>query len=130
MRNEKCLAEEACTGFGQDRVNFQRNPGRHTAGRADPTWPNRTGYSIPCAVMLGSGWGLGGDGHGGSSVAAREHAAAAGGESCSLCSILFCVFSLSVSLLSLFPLEQWSKWVVLITQRAEWETPVAQEFWR
>jgi len=26
-----------------------------TAGRADPTWPNRAGYSIPCAVMLGSG---------------------------------------------------------------------------
>ena len=24
---------------------------------ADPTWPNRTGYSIPCAVMLCSGWG-------------------------------------------------------------------------
>jgi len=24
---------------------------------ADPTWPNRAGYSIPCAVRLGSGEG-------------------------------------------------------------------------
>jgi len=24
---------------------------------ADPTWPNRAGYSIPCAVTLGSGGG-------------------------------------------------------------------------
>ena len=43
-----------CPGFGQDRVNFHQNPGREKAGRADPTWPNRRGYSIPCAVMLGS----------------------------------------------------------------------------
>jgi len=47
--------------FGQDRVNFHWTPGRDTAGRADPTWPNRAGYSIPCAIMLGSGGGeLGG----------------------------------------------------------------------
>jgi len=60
-----------CPGFGQDRVNFHRNPGRDTARRADPTCPNRAGYSIPCAVMLGSGRGeLGG----GNSLAAREHA--------------------------------------------------------
>jgi len=47
----------ACPGFGQDRVNFHQNPGRGTAGWAGPTptWPNRAGYSIPCAVMLGSG---------------------------------------------------------------------------
>ena len=91
-----------CPGFGQDRVNFHQNPGRGTAGRADPTWPNRAGYSIPCAIMLGSGWGeLGG----GNSVAARKCAAAAGGESSSLHSAgLCCVFSLSVSLLLLFPL--------------------------
>jgi len=56
-----------CPGFGQDRVNFHRNPGRDTAGRADPTWPNRAGYSIPCAVMLGSG---GGELGGGNSLAA------------------------------------------------------------
>jgi len=42
-------------------VNFHQEPGRDTAGRADPTWPKRAGYSIPCAVMLGSGgWELGG----------------------------------------------------------------------
>jgi len=35
------------------------NPGRGTAGRADPTWPNRARYSIPCAVTLGSGEGGG-----------------------------------------------------------------------
>jgi len=44
-------------GFGQDRVNFHQEPGGNTAGWADPTWPNRAGYSIPCAVMLGSGCG-------------------------------------------------------------------------
>jgi len=48
----------SCPGFGQDRVNFHQiqegNPGR------DTTWPNRAGYSIPCAVMLGSGGGGGG----------------------------------------------------------------------
>ena len=91
-----------CPGFGQDRVNFHRTAGRGTAGRADPTWPNRAGYSIPCAVMWGSGGGELGDGN---SLAAREHVVAAGGESCSLYSaVLFCVYSLSVSLLLLFPL--------------------------
>jgi len=48
------------------------NPGRDTAGRADPTWPNRAGYSIPCAVMLGSGVGgelsRGSGGHSGGAV--------------------------------------------------------------
>jgi len=54
-----------CPGFGQDRVNFHRNPGRGTAGWADPTptWPNKAGYSIPCAVMLGSGGGERGGGN-------------------------------------------------------------------
>jgi len=61
-----------CPGFGQDRVNFHRTPGRGTAGRADPTWPNRAGYSIPCAVRLGSGGGKRG---GRDSLAAWEHAA-------------------------------------------------------
>jgi len=52
--------------------------------------------------MLGSGWGeLGG----GKSVTSWEHTAVmAGSESGFLCSaVLFCVFSLSVSLLFLFP---------------------------
>ena len=55
---------------------------RGTAGRADPTWPNRAGYSISCAVMLGSGGGELGSGN---SLAARECAAAVVGESGSLC---------------------------------------------
>jgi len=67
-----------CPGFGQDRVNFHQNPGRGTAGWADPmpTQPNRAGYSIPCAVILGSGGGWaerreltrGSGGHSGGSV--------------------------------------------------------------
>jgi len=65
--------DDRCPGFGQDRVNFHQNSGRDTAGRADPTWPNRAGYSIPRAVMLGSG---GGELGGGNTLAAREHAAA------------------------------------------------------
>jgi len=64
-----------CLGFGQDRVNFDQNPGRGTAGQADPTptWPNRAGYSIPCAVRLGSSGGELGSGN---SLVARELAAA------------------------------------------------------
>ena len=46
-----------CPGFKRDRVNFHQNLGRGTAGWADPTWPNRAGYSVPCAFMLGSRWG-------------------------------------------------------------------------
>jgi len=63
-----------CPGFGQDRVNFHRTPGRSTAGGvgADPTWPNRARYSIPCDTTLGSG----GAGQRGRDVlAARERAA-------------------------------------------------------
>jgi len=89
-------------GFGQDRVNFHRTPGRGTAGRADPTWPNRAGYSIPCAIMLGS---VGGERGGGNSLAAWERTLAAVMESGSVVqSVLFCVFPLSVSLLLLLPL--------------------------
>jgi len=49
--------KQTCPGFGQDRVKFHQKPERGTARQADPTWPNRAGYSIPCAIMLGSGWG-------------------------------------------------------------------------
>ena len=49
--------KEYCPGFGQDRVNFHKTPGGDTAKQADPNWPNKTGYLIPCAIMLGSGWG-------------------------------------------------------------------------
>jgi len=101
MQELECLLQH-CPGFGEDRLNFHQNPGGNRVRQADPTWPNRAGYSIPCAVMLGSG---GGELGGGNSVAVGECVAAAGGESGSLCSAgLFCVFSLSVSLLLLFPL--------------------------
>jgi len=89
-------------GFGQDRVNFHQEPGGNTAGRAGPTWPNREEYFVSCAVMLGSGWGELGDAK---ALAARERVAVVGSESGSLHSaVLFCVFSLSVLLLLLFPL--------------------------
>ena len=65
--------EAGCPGFGQGRVNFHRTPGRGTAGRAYPTWPNRAGYSIPFVVMLGSG---GGELGGGNSLVVLECAAA------------------------------------------------------
>jgi len=82
-----------CPRFGQDRVNFHQNPGRGTAGWADPTptWPNRAGYSIPCDVMLGSGGG----------VARGELTRGSGGlsggavrESGSVVRVLFCGFVL------------------------------------
>jgi len=64
-----------CPAFSQDRVNFQPKPEGDTALRGDPTWPNRIGYSISCAIMLGSGWGeLGG----GKAVAVLERAAVGG----------------------------------------------------
>jgi len=92
-----------CPGFGQDRINFHQNPGRGTAGWADPTptWPNRAGYSIPCAVMLGSG---GGGQRSGNSLTARERGrrSCLGERLCGSCGSCR-VFSLSVSLLFLFP---------------------------
>jgi len=106
LQKKQNKSEFKCPGFGEDRVNFYQNPGRGTAGRADPTWPNRAGYSIPCAVMLGSaGRELGG----GNSLATREGTAAVRSKKavlfCGLCSAgLFCVFPFSVSLLFLFPL--------------------------
>jgi len=76
------------------------NPGRDTARRADPTWSNRAGYSIPCAVMLGSVEGGG--------AARRELTSGLGVGSgsrgvqlCGSCSLCW-VFSSSVSLF-LFP---------------------------
>ena len=46
-----------CPGSGQERVNFHQKAGGITAGRADPNWPNKIGYWIPCAAVLGSGGG-------------------------------------------------------------------------
>jgi len=79
--------------------------GAQPVGGPDPTWPNRAGYSIPCAVMLGSG---GGEQSGGNSLAAREGRAVVWSKRavlfCGLCSAgLFCVITFSVSLLLLFP---------------------------
>jgi len=77
----------SCPEFGRDRVNFHWNPGRGTAGRADPTWPNRAGYSIPCAVMLDSG---GGELGGGSSHGSGAHCGGGRGERlcCAVCFVL------------------------------------------
>jgi len=83
-----------CPGFGKDRVNFHRTPGRGTAGWADPTWPNRAGYSIPCAITLGS---RGGERSGRNSLAARDRAAAVQ-ESGSVLRALFCGFVLCIPL--------------------------------
>ena len=63
------LTFEVCPGFDQDRVNFHQKPGGDTARRADPAWPKRTGCSIPCAAMLGSGLG---SWPGGKAIVARE----------------------------------------------------------
>jgi len=89
-----------CPGFSQDRVNFHKMPGGDPARRADPTWPNRTGYSIPRAAILGSGWGAAGRQEGSHGSGAH---AAGGGESGSVhFRCLFCIFSLSLLLLLLF----------------------------
>jgi len=79
------LAISNCPGFDQDKVNFHWNPRRDTAGQADPTWPKRTGHSIPCAIMLGSG---GGELGGRNSLAAQRRVAAVGGSGflgCAVC---------------------------------------------
>ena len=58
---------------------------------ADPTWPNRARCSIPCDITLGSGGGGGATGSVRCRCGPRER-------------VSFChVFSLSVSLLFLFP---------------------------
>jgi len=69
-----------------------------TAGWADPTptWPNRAGYSIPCAVMLGSGGGAA------RRELSRGSGACSGGErlsgSCGslLCFLLICTIVVTV----------------------------------
>ena len=84
------LLMTSCPRLGQDRVNFHQKPGGDTAGQADPTWPNRAGYSIPCTIKMGSGWGeLGG----GKAVAAGERTVAAAGESGSVRSAVCVVYS-------------------------------------
>ena len=51
------ICSESVLGSARTGLIFHQNPGGNTAGRADPTWPNRAGYSIPCVIMLGSGGG-------------------------------------------------------------------------
>jgi len=46
-------------GLARTGLIFTRIQEGAQPGGAHPTWPNRAGYSIPCAVMLGSGWGRG-----------------------------------------------------------------------
>jgi len=88
-----------CPGFGQDRVNFHRTPGRGTARGWGLTPPGQTEPGIPYHVI--SRWvPVGGGGAAGThsrlgSVRRR----------CGLrMRVCFCrVFSLSISLLFLFP---------------------------
>ena len=88
-----------CPGFGQDRVNFHQNPGRGTAGWVTQPQPGQTEPGIPyhvpsCWVPVGG-------------IHSRLGSAGAGPvqESGSLGrAVCCCVFSLSVSLLLLFPL--------------------------
>jgi len=77
------------------------NPGGDTVGQADPTWPNRAEYSIPCAVMLGSGSG-GGTAGTHWRLGRAQRWLGLGERFCS--AGLFCVFPFYVSLLLLFPL--------------------------
>ena len=94
----------SCPGFSQDRVNFHQKPGRGTAGWAGPTptWTKRARYSIPCAVMLCSG---GGGGAAGTHLRLGSARRRSGPGDASVKSWGLCrVFSLSVSLLFLFPL--------------------------
>ena len=82
--------------FSQDRVNFHQKPEGDTAGQDDPNWPNKTGYSTTCAVMLGSGWGELARSEDSRSSGERR---TSGSDSCSVhFAVLFCIFSLSVLL--------------------------------
>ena len=87
---------------GQGQFSPDSRKGHSRGVGADPTWPNRARYSIPCAVMLGSGCG------GGSTAWTHSRLGSAWCQSCLwervCCSSLCHIFSLSVSLLLLFPL--------------------------
>jgi len=79
-----------CSGYGQDRASFHQKPGRDTARLAESNWTNKTGWSIPSAIMLGSGEGeLAGEG-GNRGLGARGHQAVR----VVLCISLFCIFFL------------------------------------
>ena len=90
-----------CPGFGQNRVNFHRNPGRGTAGRWGLTPPGQTEPGIPYRVTsrwVPVGWG---GRRGGDSLAARERAAPVRSERAGLflsCFLLICIVVVPVSL--------------------------------
>jgi len=50
----------ACPGFGWGGVAVQKKPGGHTAGLADPNWPNKQGiryHGTSYSVWKGAGRG-------------------------------------------------------------------------
>ena len=89
--------DRMCPGFGQDRVNFHRTPGRSgltPPGQTEPGIP----YHVPsCWVPVGGSCAAGSQSRLGSARRRRSGRTA-------LQPVLFCVFPLSVSLLLLFPL--------------------------
>jgi len=92
-----------CPGFGQDRVNFHRTPGRGTAEGWGLTPPGQTEPGIPYHVK--SRWvPVGGEGAAGT----HSRLGSAWRRSCPreqvCCASLCRIFSLFVSLLLLFPL--------------------------
>jgi len=92
-----------CTGFGQDRVNFHRTPGRGTAGGWGLTPAGQTEPGIPYHVM--SRWVPVGGWRGGNSLAARERTVPGRSERASLfllCFLLICIVVVPVSLCLLF----------------------------
>ena len=97
-------ALSVCPGFGQDRVNFHRTPGRGTAGGWGLTPPGQTEPGIPCHVP--SRWvPVGGAARRELSLAARERAAPVRSERAGLflsCFLLICIVVVPVSLCLLF----------------------------
>jgi len=87
-----------CPGFGQNRINFHWNPGRDTAGRADPHLAKQSRVFHTMCHHAGFRWGVAGRGELSRGSGAQRWEWLSG--LCGLC----CVFSLSVSLLLLFPL--------------------------
>ena len=94
--------EGDCPGFGQNRVNFHRNPGRGTAGGWGLTPPGQTEPRIPYHVT--SRWVPVGDWRGGNALAAWAGAASVLLRESGCCTVRGCVFSLFVSFLFLFSL--------------------------
>jgi len=93
-----------CPGFGQDRVNFHRTPGRGTAGGWGLTPPGQTEPGIPYHVP--SHWvPVGGAARRELSLVARERAAPVRSERVGLflsCFLLICTVVVPVSLCLLF----------------------------